>query len=248
MQDQQKNSETLNISGGQVEQSSFDGNHAPVIKDNAGNVTINHFYSDSKKLSHNDDSNAYKDRIDDTTSHQDDSINSVKTANVRDELRYLLVEKKELEIKLQGIESKIRRIEYTLKGESNPSLTSLLHWLDERKHLSKKYGNIAFKRFRDLKKEASEKESLDDFYFQIENYLELIRISLQRDNKIFLREPRVPPTFSDIDIYEYASSDLYKEVFKILIENIPRDNVESSLRDKLEEHFDELLKSLQAHF
>lgn len=248
MQNQQKNLETLKISGDQVEQSSFDGNHAPVIKDNAGTVTVYNYYSDSKMPSHNEGSNDHKTRINDNISLQNNYKNSEENVNIRDKLKYLFAEKKGLEIRLQDIEAKIKLIESTFEGQSNPSLAPLLHWLNDVKHLSKKYGDIAFRRFKDLKKEAREKESLGDFYFQIEKYLELVRISLQRNNKMFLRESRIPPTFSDINIYEYASSDLYKEVFRILIENIPKDNVESSLRDKLEEHFNELLKSLQAHF
>ncbi|NJO68554.1 MAG: hypothetical protein HC830_04090 [Bacteroidetes bacterium] len=120
--------------------------------------------------------------------------------------------------------------------------------MSSRKYLAEKYGKIALREFKDLKQEAEAKGTLDDFYFQIESYLELVYFSFAKSKKFFLREPQVPPTLADFDIYNHASQDLYKDVFKILKKNIPKDNVESNFRSMLEDYFDELLERLKAYF
>ncbi|MBM0743291.1 toll/interleukin-1 receptor domain-containing protein [Phormidium sp. CLA17] len=161
----------------------------------------------------------------------------------------LLVRKSLLEKKLEAVELEIERVTLSLKKDSvEPGLDILLHWLSGRRLLAERYGRIALRSFQSLRREAEEKGNLDDFYFQLESYLELIYLSLSKDNKLFLREPQTPPTFADFDVYDHASPDVYREVFRILKENIPNDNVESSQKSKLEEHFDELCERLQAYF
>jgi len=248
MQDEQQPSETLNVSGGEVEKNRFDGNSAPIFKDVSGSVTINHNYlADTQGFPHCN-LGAFRDENAKAISVRENELYGSEVIPIKDRLNNLFIQKRELEIRLEYIESEISRIESTLESETNLSLTILLHWLSGRRVLAEKYGKIALRGFRDLRQEAEAKGDLDDFYFEVENYLELIYFSLERDNKILLQEPIIPPTFADPEIYENASSDAYKEVFRILKGYIPKDNVESSLRGKLEDHFDELLERLQAYF
>lgn len=246
MQNEQQPSETFNVSSGKVEKNRFDGNSAPIFKDNSGSIIIN-YLTDIKDLAQHNLA-AIRDANANTISSQENRLDSNETTTIKDELDSLIVQKKELEIRLEYIDSEISRIESALKSETNLSIATLLHWLSDRKDLAEKYGKIALRGFQSLRQEAEAKGDLDDFYFEVENYLELIYFSLKRGNKILLQEPIIPPTFADPYIYENASSDTYKEVFRILKEYIPRDNVESSLRSKLEDHFDELLERLQAYF
>lgn len=161
----------------------------------------------------------------------------------------LLIRKSLLEKRLEIVELEIKRVTSSLRKDNiEPSLYILLDWLSGKKYLAERYGKIALRSFQSLRKEAEAKGNLDDFYFQLESYLELIYLSLSKDKKIFLREPQTPPTFADFDLYDHASPDVYKEVFRILKENIPKDNVESFQKNKLEEHFNELLERLQAYF
>jgi hypothetical protein len=247
MQSEQQSSETLNVSGGEVEKNSFDRNNAPIIKDSSGSVVINYNYSiDAQKHPHCDLS-ANRDGSTNTTP-QENQLRSSQIISIQDKLNNLRNQKRELEKRLECIESEISRIEIALQSETNPSLAALLHWLSSGKNLAEKYGKIALRGFQDLRREAEAKGRLDDFYFEIENYLELIFFSLKYGDKIFLQESDISPTFADLDIYQNASSDAYKEVLRILKENIPKDNIETSLRSKLEDHFDELLERLQAYF
>lgn len=246
MQDEQQPSETWNVSDSEVEKNSFDRNNAPIIKDASGSITIN--YYTGQKAFPACDLDTVKDENSSKNAACGDKSNDNKVVQNRKKLNDLLTQKRDLEIKLERVESEINRIELALKDEANPSLTSLLHWLSGRKHLSEKYGKIVLRGFQNLKQEAESEGNLDDFYFQIEHYLELIYLSFSKDKKLFLQEPGIPPTFADFDTYEHASQEIYKEVFRVLKENIPQDNVEHSLRSKLEDHFDELLKRLQAYF
>jgi hypothetical protein len=246
MQSEQPSSENFNVLGGEVEKNSFDGNNAPIFKDISGSVTINHNYSPAPKDFYHYNSNKTGDENKNII--QEDGIVSRETIPIKDKLNSLFTQKRELEIRLECIESEISRIRSAWKSEIDPNLAILLHWLSDRKELAEKYGKIALRRFRKLKEEAEAKGDLDDFYFEVENYLESISFSLEKDDKIFLQESTISPTFADPDIYENASSDAYREVFKILKENIPKDDVEPSLRSKLEDHFDKLLERLQAYF
>ena len=223
MQDEQQPSETLNVSGGEVEKNRFDGNSAPIFKDVSGSVTINHNYA---------------------ASYSKNIIESSNLTQIECNLNELLAQKRELEIQLESVRSKINQI---LKEKTDPKLINSLNWLADRHQLAEKYGKRVLRDFRDLKQEAEEKGSLDDFFFQVERYLELVEFSLRYDNKIFLQEPAIYPTFADPDMYVYASTDIYKEVFRILKESIPKSNVDVSMRSKLEDHFDELLERLQTY-
>jgi hypothetical protein len=248
MQNEQQPSENLNVLGGEVEKNSFDRNNAPIIKDSSGSVIINYNYStDTKEFPHYN-LDAIRDDSHNTTFFEGNEPGSNKTISIKDKLNNLLIQKRKLEVRLEHIESEISRIESTLKSEIDPSLATLLHWLSARKHLAEKYGKIALRGFQALRREAEEKGNLDDFYFQIENYLELVHLSFSRNNKLFLQEPRIPPTFADCEAYEHASQNIYREVFKIIKDDIPKDDVEFSLRSKLEDHLDELLRRLQAYF
>ena len=246
MQNEQQSSETFNVSSGEVEKNRFDGNSAPIFKDNSGQITLNYLIVGKGLAQHN--LAATRDASANTMPSQENRLDSNETTTIKDELDSLIVQRKELEVKLEYIELQISRIEAALKSEIDPSLSSLLHWLSSRKNLAEKYGKIALRGFQGLKREAEAKGDLDDFYFEVENYLELISFSLEKDDKVFLQESIIFPTFADPDIYENASSEIYKEVFRILKENIPRDNIESSLRSKLEDHFNELHERLQAYF
>jgi len=247
MQNEQQSSETLYVSGSEVEKNNFAENHAPIFKDISGSVTINNYLAEIKGFPHFNLGSA-RDETSKTIPVQANELGSSETVQIKDELNNLFIQKKKLEIRLEYIESEISRIEFALKSETNLNIATLLHWLSDRKDLAEKYGKIALRGFQSLRQEAEAKGDLDDFYFEVENYLELIYFSLKRGNKILLQEPIIPPTFADPYIYENASSDTYKEVFRILKEYIPKDNIESSLRSKLEEHFDELLERLQAYF
>jgi hypothetical protein len=245
MQNEQQSTETWNVSDSEVEKNNFISNKAPIIKDTSGQIIINYHVAPIPS-DHNLDTVAARD--DDASVPYLNSPGNSKTLENREKLKELLTEKRELEIKLERIESEISRIEAILKSEAHPDLALLLHWLSGRKHLAEKYGKIVLRGFPNLRQEAEAQGNLDDFYFQIEHYLELIHLSLSKDKKLFLREPGIPPTFADCEIYKYAAPNIYVEVFRRLKENIPQDNVESSLRSKLEDHFDELLKRLQVYF
>ena len=254
MQNEQQSSETFNVSGGEVEKNSFDGNNAPIIKDSSGSVRIYYNYSIFYNYSNAIDSSPHcgldsiRNESANTIPSQVNGLYDSKIIIINDKLHNLLIQKRELEIKLEYLELEISQIESVLKSETNPSLTMLLHWLSSGKDLAEKYGKITLRGFQSLKREAEEKGDLDDFYFEVESYLELIYFSFKTDNKIFLQEPAISPTFADPDTYENVSADVYKKVFEILKEYIPVDNIKPSFRSKLEDHFDVLLKRLQAYF
>ncbi|NJR48243.1 MAG: hypothetical protein HC780_00525 [Leptolyngbyaceae cyanobacterium CSU_1_3] len=254
MEEEQKPPETWNVSGGETEKNSFDGNNAPIIKDNSGSIinnttnTINNYNCANPNASPDSNLGEVKELDINANPSYENKFDDSESIQIGKKLNDLLTQKRDLEIKLKRVESEINRIQSALKSEVDPGLAPLLHWLSGRKHLSRKYGNIALRSFQSLKQEAEAKGNIDDFYFQIESYLELIYFSLSRNKKLFLREPGVPPTYADFNLYDHASKSLYEEAFRILKENIPQDNVEPSLKVKVEHHFDELLKRLQAYF
>jgi len=248
MPDEQQPSETLIVSGGEVEKNRFTENSGSIFKDNSGSITINHHYSaDLGRISP-----CYEDAVRNESARafpvQESELGSSETILIEDRLNNLFIQKKELEIRLECIESEISRFKSMLKSETDPNLAVLLHWLSGKRDLAEKYGKIALRGFQRLRQEAEARGDLDDFYFEVESYLELIDLSLEKNDKIFLQESIIPPTFADSSIYENASSDAYRAVFRILKEYIPRDDVEASLRSKLENHFDALLERLQVYF
>jgi len=244
MQNDQQPPETWNVSGGEAQKNKFDRNKAPIIKDSRAPITINNYYANTK-VSSDLDLDSIRDGNANTSPFQENRSDSNEAMQIRNKLDDLLSQKRELEIQLESVRSQINQI---LKGEINSKLINLLNWLADRHQLAEKYGRITLRGFQNLKQEAEVKGNLDDFFFQIESYLELVDFSLRYDNKIFLQEPPITPTFADPDVYVAASPDIYKEVFRILKENIPKSNVDICVRSKLEDHFDELLERLQTYF
>lgn len=245
MQNEQQSSEAFNVSGGEVEKNSFDGNNAPIFKDISGSVTINHNYLADTKGFPYCNLGMIRDESGNMIPSQKNKLSSSKITQAKDKLNELITQKRELEIQLESVRSQINQI---LKGEIDSKLVNLLNWLADRHQLAGKYGKMTLRGFPNLRQEAEAKGNLDDFFFEVESYLELVEFSLRYNNKIFLQEPSIPPTFADPDIYFSASSDIYKEVFRILKENIPKSNIDVSVRSKLEDNFDELLERLQTYF
>jgi hypothetical protein len=157
----------------------------------------------------------------------------------------MLVQKKGiLEQKLEKVESEIVSIESRLKSEASLEIKDILDWLStsNREELAKNCGKYALKKFPDLKQELDEKNRTGLFFIEIDSCLEFIFYALLKNNKALLNQPG-SPILADENNYKFACSEIYRETFKKIKENIPS-NFDLSLKEKFEEHTDYLVNRL----
>lgn len=144
------------------------------------------------------------------------------------------------------IEDVKRRLEAEegLRSQPDPDLQLLLDWLSSIKEIRvKEYGDKTLKDFPNLKNEVIKENNLDRFYLEISCYLDFIRLSVERDNEIFIDEPALPPTLANSEIYESACPDIYTEFFSLVKDRIPK-HIKPTVRDKLGANIDSFLKRL----
>jgi len=124
-------------------------------------------------------------------------------------------------------------------------LQVLLDWLSSIKDVAvgKEYGNTALKKFPNLKSEVVKEGNLERFYLEISCYLDFIRLSVERDDEIFIDEPALLPTLANSEIYESACFDIYEEFFRLIKDRIP-ERVELAVAAKLAANIDSFLTRL----
>jgi len=163
---------------------------------------------------------------------------------LQNKLNILLKQKHDLEVEIQDVKQQLDTAE-SLGNQRDPNLQVLLTWLSTIKDTAvvKEYGNTTLKKFPDLKNEVVKKGNLERFYLEISCYLEFIRLSIERDDEIFIDEPALSPTLANSEVYESACFGIYEELFKLVKNRIP-ERVESAVADKLGANIDSFLKRL----
>jgi len=157
----------------------------------------------------------------------------------------LFIRKSILEKRLEVVELEIERVTSSLrKNNIEPSLDSVLKWLDKGKYLAKKYGNIALKENSELKSKF-DATMTDHLYIDIESYLKRIYYVLLTQDESLLDEPPIPKL--EDEKYDFSPYDLdcmYQRTFQIIKQNIPT-TIELATRSKLEVYIDQLVRSLR---
>lgn len=163
---------------------------------------------------------------------------------LQSKLTTLLEQKDALEIEIQNVKQKLDAVE-ALREQRDPDLQVLLDWLSSINDVTAvtEYGNKILKKFPNLKNEVLEENNLDRFYLEISCYLDFIRLSIERDDKIFIDEPALSPTLADSDIYKSACLDIYKEFFSLIKDRIP-ERIKPAVKDKLGVNIDCFLRRL----
>ena len=162
---------------------------------------------------------------------------------LHNKLTTLLKQKDDLEIEIQGVQQKLNDVE-ALRSNPDQNLQIFLDWLYSLKEgRIEEYANIILKRFPDLRDEVTKEKNLCRFYLEICCYLDYIRLSIERDNAIFIDEPALAPTLADCEIYKSACFDIYRDIFNFIKERIP-ERVEPTIRSKLGANIDTFLERL----
>ena len=163
---------------------------------------------------------------------------------LQNKLAVLLGQKDALEVEIQDVKRKLDAVE-SLRNQCNPDLQVLLDWLSSIKDVAvgKEYGNTALKKFPNLKSEVVKEGNLERFYLEISCYLDFIRLSVERDDEIFIDEPALLPTLANSEIYESACFDIYEEFFRLIKDRIP-ERVELAVAAKLAANIDSFLTRL----
>jgi TIR domain/Phycobilisome protein len=162
-------------------------------------------------------------------------------------LEDLYAEKKATERKIYALSQEIEKLEAFLLDGSDPKQDTVLNWLKDRSHLAKTYGRKALREFKDLSEEVNNSEETEkkrnQFYWELESYLELIYYAIVSGSKDMLINPKIFPSFSDPERYENASSELYRQALDRIKNEIPL-SVSVELKQIVEEYFDYIKSSL----
>ncbi|MCY7274344.1 MAG: toll/interleukin-1 receptor domain-containing protein [Phormidesmis sp. CAN_BIN44] len=162
---------------------------------------------------------------------------------LRNKLATLLKQKNDLEIEIQDVQQKLNNVD-SLRDSPDPNLQILLDWLCLlEKGKIEEYANKILKRFPELEEEVIKEKNLDEFHLEIVYYISCVRLSIERNNEIFIDEPRLSPTLADHAIYQFACFDVYKDMFGFIKDRVP-ERVELAIRNKLGANIDTLLKRL----
>jgi len=186
------------------------------------------------------------DRIVQGINHQDSPLKT-EPLSVKQKLENLYAEKKSAEQKIVYLSQEIGKLEAFLKDENNPQQETILSWLSQRSSLAKTYGLKSLRQFSDLNqyiRDSKEAEKIkNQFYWEIESYLELIYYAIIAKSTDILDNPSIFPSLSDPDCYENANSDLYRIVLDKIKENIPS-SISEELRQSTANYFNYLKNRL----
>jgi hypothetical protein len=154
---------------------------------------------------------------------------------LQDELNYLRDEVVLEEKTIEESGEEIEKIGFQLRNRNNQPLTEALNWLANRSRLAKKVGEEALKRFPNIAKNLEE-EYADQFYLDIESYLELISCSLETGRFNLLHEPVVSQS--------QPNPALYRLALQLIKQRIPEPPITENERKELEARIDYLLTRL----
>jgi hypothetical protein len=166
---------------------------------------------------------------------------------IEEKLEALYAEKKVSERKIYILSQEIEKLEAFLLNGSDPRQDTVLNWLKDRTHLATTYGKKVLRDFKDLNEEINNsgeaEKHKNQFYCELESYLELIYYAIVAGSKDMLVNPKVAPSLSDSDIYENASSELYRQALDRVKKEIPP-SVSVELKQTVEDYFNSMKSSL----
>jgi hypothetical protein len=131
-------------------------------------------------------------------------------------------------------------IEILLRLRLSPQTKEILDWLSNAETLAKHSGDYALENSIDLQRFISNSDpaqrdtKIDDFYWEIERYLESIYASLLTDSHDLLDKPTIRASLP---------STAYETAFVYIKQIIP-DHIESNAEEKLKRYLDYLVPRL----
>ncbi|KAM3112737.1 TIR domain-containing protein [Phormidesmis sp. 146-33] len=139
---------------------------------------------------------------------------------------------KDGQMRLKRLEQNISDIERQMIGDLSPDYKKVLDWLTNRKLLAQKVGQQIIAR----KSELSELEMsmIEQFYWEIEKYLELLYYSFYSESRTLLTEPPFSPS---LPISAYSSA------FTLIKDRIPEE-ISREVATEVRERFDYLIRRL----
>jgi TIR domain/Phycobilisome protein len=171
----------------------------------------------------------------------------IQQPNTEKRLEDLYAEKKITERKIYMLSQEIENLEAFLLDGSDPRQETVLTWLKDRSHLAQTFGKKALRDFKDLSEEIKNsgeaERKKNQFYWELESYLELIYYAIVAGSKDMLMNPKIFPSLSDPDRYENASSDLYRQALDRIKKEIPS-SLAVEIKQTVEDYFEDMKSSL----
>ncbi len=142
----------------------------------------------------------------------------------KEKLEQLHVQATEKELVIQGLREEIAPIEKQLINEIDSNLRTAINWLYSQQDF------LVKRACREVQKENPQlsEDELDDFSFQLEQYLDLIRRAIVAQSNNLLQEPH-PPLLPNISLYMQAL-----EIVKTRIPEDMHDRAKVELKSRLD--------------
>ena len=155
---------------------------------------------------------------------------------LNDKLEALTYKKDILEYEIREIKNKLDEMSSS-EEQLDAGLKSLLDWLVLRESIAEKCGAAALEKFPRLKQEVESKNSSSRFFLEISTCLECILEAIKRNDNIFVDEPALQPELTNLNVYAFATLEIYEEAFNMIKKRIPT-HIDTSARNRLESCID----------
>ena len=150
------------------------------------------------------------------------------------ELERLLKKRDDARNRLLEVEQKIEEIEQEFFAEKDPHRQEVLSWLSDVQENADRYLKKELKKFPELESKINQDEGFQEFYYNLEAFIDLIELSFRARETSVLHDRNMIEASSKFHVLEFSSEEehevckIYQHCLQSIAEFIPSPSTSTS--------------------